>query len=1025
MKTFVRLITVGVLFVLLGASTLTAQGVTYSTGPAVPIALAGANGGFSWGDVNGDGYLDALIRQNNLLINQVTSFTPLTNTGLPSGQDGCGLGLADFNGDGYLDAFGIAQNTWVPWLYIDSVGVSFKAATGTGDLVTAGGTGVASGFGGMTVADYDRDNNLDMAWTGAHGIWLLKGSASGAFTHKGNSSSAPAIDTSLSYESWEMSFLDANNDGYSDLLAASFRQGYQKFNTGTAAYRKGCVFFVNDGNGKFYVPTAAKLGRTIYELDSISAGVIYAGTKADTGIIVDDTVRHFEAIAHAVGDFNNDGIMDLYIASNSSNNLDARDTARFIVLVYGKGDGTFTYKWNGTSTVANNGLTQNGGSRSLNVGDYNNDGNLDVVVGCFGAGVYSQYLYRNNGDGTFTDVSTASGINTSGTRSVAFVEYNNDGFLDIYTYTNTTTVLMKNSGNSNHWIGFKPIGTGNNKSAVGAVLTIYTGLKKQIRAIRADAGSAASGEGLRANFGLGTATAIDSLVVQWPDGVRQKVTGIPSVNRYWTVKEGVDVPAVPVLVGPANGVDGVPIDTTLSWNTAVGAVAYQCQVSLDSTFATGINVNDTLTGTTKQLTGLGNSSTYYWRVRSIGTITNGFVSAYATRHFTTIAHIPDVPVLALPADNALDLEYMVTLTSYKTKGAAHYHWQLSTALAFSSLAVNDSTTDSVRVVGPLASGTKYYWKVRAVNPGGPSEFSAPDSFTVMAAPGATTLAYPTSNQKSVSADNLKLKWHPASIASGYECQISLSKSFSTLAVASDSTADTTFTATLDHITKYYWRVRGFTVGGNGPFTAIDSFTTIVPIPAAPTLVSPRSVVNVPRNPTIIWHASTYATRYRLQIATNSSFIAIVLDTTVADTTVWLRTMLDANKLYYWQVSATDTLGTSAYSTPAHFTTGTTSIDQAAEIPKEFALLQNYPNPFNPSTTIGYDLPKNAYVKIIIYDMLGKVVANLVDGMQAANRYTIEWNPSHLSSGIYFYRIEARSQDGSANFTAVKKLLFMK
>ena len=61
-----------------------------------------------------------------------------------------------------------------------------------------------------------------------------------------------------------------------------------------------------------------------------------------------------------------------------------------------------------------------------------------------------------------------------GGRAGGFVDYNNDGFLDIYNYTGLNSVLQKNGGNSNHWIGFTPVGTGHNLNAVGARFTVYT-----------------------------------------------------------------------------------------------------------------------------------------------------------------------------------------------------------------------------------------------------------------------------------------------------------------------------------------------------------------------------------------------------------------------------------------------------------------------------------------------------------------------------------------------------------------------
>ena len=91
----------------------------------------------------------------------------------------------------------------------------------------------------------------------------------------------------------------------------------------------------------------------------------------------------------------------------------------------------------------------------------------------------------------------------------------------------------------------------------------------------------------------------------------------------------------------------------------------------------------------------------------------------------------------------------------------------------------------------------------------------------------------------------------------------------------------------------------------------------------------------------------------------------------------------------------------------------------------FALDQNYPNPFNPTTTIQYDIPVTSHVKLSIYDVLGRVVTTLVNTNQAADKYTVQWNASAMGSGVYFYQIDAQSQDGAKNFTSVKKLIFMK
>lgn len=89
------------------------------------------------------------------------------------------------------------------------------------------------------------------------------------------------------------------------------------------------------------------------------------------------------------------------------------------------------------------------------------------------------------------------------------------------------------------------------------------------------------------------------------------------------------------------------------------------------------------------------------------------------------------------------------------------------------------------------------------------------------------------------------------------------------------------------------------------------------------------------------------------------------------------------------------------------------------IPDEFALLQNYPNPFNPSTTISYNLPKQAMVEISVFNALGERVATLVNELKEAGRYNVELNALGYSSGIYFYQIKAN------DFVSVKKMILMK
>ncbi len=87
------------------------------------------------------------------------------------------------------------------------------------------------------------------------------------------------------------------------------------------------------------------------------------------------------------------------------------------------------------------------------------------------------------------------------------------------------------------------------------------------------------------------------------------------------------------------------------------------------------------------------------------------------------------------------------------------------------------------------------------------------------------------------------------------------------------------------------------------------------------------------------------------------------------------------------------------------------------------MAQNYPNPFNPSTKINYDLPFDGKVSLKIFDISGKEVMTLVNTVQTAGYYTIDFNVSDLSSGAYFYRISADANE--QNFVATKKMMLIK
>ncbi len=101
-------------------------------------------------------------------------------------------------------------------------------------------------------------------------------------------------------------------------------------------------------------------------------------------------------------------------------------------------------------------------------------------------------------------------------------------------------------------------------------------------------------------------------------------------------------------------------------------------------------------------------------------------------------------------------------------------------------------------------------------------------------------------------------------------------------------------------------------------------------------------------------------------------------------------------------------------------------DEQEIIPTVFKLNQNYPNPFNPSTIINYQIPEQSFVSLKIYDILGKKVATLLNEEKLAGSYNVVFNASSISSGVYFYTIEATPNGGQkGSFFQTRKMILLR
>jgi hypothetical protein len=95
------------------------------------------------------------------------------------------------------------------------------------------------------------------------------------------------------------------------------------------------------------------------------------------------------------------------------------------------------------------------------------------------------------------------------------------------------------------------------------------------------------------------------------------------------------------------------------------------------------------------------------------------------------------------------------------------------------------------------------------------------------------------------------------------------------------------------------------------------------------------------------------------------------------------------------------------------------IENEIEIPEEYFMNQNYPNPFNPTTNIEFGIPESGHVSIKVYDMLGREVATLINNTMSAGVRTVVFDASHLSSGMYIYRIKVN------DYVSTKRLMLIK
>ena len=164
----------------------------------------------------------------------------------------------------------------------------------------------------------------------------------------------------------------------------------------------------------------------------------------------------------------------------------------------------------------------------LNVGNHSLNGRENNV------------LFRNNGDGAFSEVGWVNGADRiEDGRGLAILDSDSDGRLDfVLRNFYQSAGMLRNQRGSGHWVSFEFEGTRSNRDAIGARVRLRTGAGWQTRVVTAGSGYLSSSS-LRQHFGLGNATRVDEVVIDWPSGERTELRDL-EVNRLHHVTEGAE-----------------------------------------------------------------------------------------------------------------------------------------------------------------------------------------------------------------------------------------------------------------------------------------------------------------------------------------------------------------------------------------------------------------------------------------------------------------------------------------------------
>ena len=445
-----------------------------------------------------------------------------------------GVSWIDYDTDNCLDLF-VANWEYdvkgeTNYLYHNNGDGTYTKLT-TGEI-TADGNAIASTWG-----DFDNDGDLDAYVVNAQqNNYFYTNEGGGIFTKVTHSPVVEGSEMSMG-----AAWVDYDNDGWLDLFVVNHRPPSEPSGVENDLYRNDQGHFIRQDNASIGLiedegNSAAwgdydgdgNLDLFLTRNDNLSRLFQNGGdgtfTQITSGALVSENTH-----AGNWADYDNDGDLDLFTTGGYPSP---------IRLYENLGNGTFE-RVTGQDIVNDSGYWVSG-----HWGDYDNDGDLDLFVsGHHFSEAHANRLYQNNGDGTFTRITTgAIATDVEPSHAGAWGDYDRDGDLDLFVANGNgeNNILYKNNGNSNNWIHIKCLGTISNRSAIGAKVWVKATLGGitvcQLREVSSQSGFF-SQSSLNAHFGLGDATSIDSLKIEWPSGMVDMLTNVDA-NQFLIITEG-------------------------------------------------------------------------------------------------------------------------------------------------------------------------------------------------------------------------------------------------------------------------------------------------------------------------------------------------------------------------------------------------------------------------------------------------------------------------------------------------------